>query len=206
MVGPCGVELTRRAPDRARLVCMQDGVSIDSLGHGKETTLGSVTRSELRGDSAASPAAGRWLHLSSLAMETFGAVIFYWQGLPMYREISADPSAYASHNTPRLWWLLGIVLIQVGYWVRYRTAPVLPQVSNTALRHMVLFLGQMVFTLPTAVFSFVFISRKLSSEVPVIGYVLTLAGLFSMFLYMRELQWLGNSLALREKKPGESPS
>ena len=155
---------------------MQDGVSIASLGHGKETTLGSVTRSGLRGDSAASPAAGRWLHLSSLAMETIGAVIFYWQGLPMYREISADPSAYASRETPRLWWLVGIALIQVGYWIRYRTAPVLPQVSNTALRHIVLFLGQMVFTLPTAVFSFVFISRKLSPEVPVIGYVLTVGG------------------------------
>jgi hypothetical protein len=172
----------------------------------RKRLLGSVTQSGVRSDSAASPARGRWLHLSSLAMETIGAAIFYWQGLPMYRQISADPSAYASRETPRLWWLLGIALIQVGYWVRYRTAPVLPQVSNTALRHMVLFLAQMVFTLPTAVFSFVFISRKLSSEVSVIGYVLTIAGLFSMFLYMRELQWLGNSLALREKKPGESPS
>ena len=132
-------------------------------------------------------------------METTGAVIFYWQGLPMYRQILADPTAYASRETPRIWWLVGIALIQVGYWIRYRIAPVLPQVSNSALRHIVLFLAQMVFTLPTAVFSFVFISRKLSPEVPVIAYVLTVAGLFSMFLYMRELQWLGNSLALRRK-------
>ena len=172
----------------------------------RKRLLGSVTRSELRGGSAASPAARRWLHLSSFAMETMGAVIFYWQGLPMYRQVLADPTAYASRETPRIWWLLGIALIQVGYWIRYRTAPVLPQVSNTALRHIVLFVGQMVFTLPTAVFSFVFISRKLSPEVPVIGYVLTVAGLFSMFLYMRELQWLGNSLALREKEPGKSSS
>jgi hypothetical protein len=172
----------------------------------RKRLLGSATQSGIRSDSAASPAAGRWLHLSSLAMETTGAVIFYWQGLPMYRQILADPTAYASRETPRIWWLVGIALIQVGYWIRYRIAPVLPQVSNSALRHIVLFLAQMVFTLPTAVFSFVFISRKLSPEVPVIAYVLTVAGLFSMFLYMRELQWLGNSLALREKKTGKSPS
>jgi hypothetical protein len=53
--------------------------------------------------------------------------------------------------------------------------------------------------LGTAVFSFVFISQKLASEMPVLRYVLTLAGLFSVFLYSQELQWLGNALMRREK-------
>ena len=151
------------------------------------------------------PANGRLLNLSLFAMETIGAVIFYWKGLPLYRLLSADPTAYGTHDETRLWSVSAIALIQIGYWVRYRIGPTLPQVVSSALGHIVLFLSRMVFTLATAVFSFVFISRKLASEMPLLRYVLMLAGLFSLFLYTQELQWWGNALMQRQRKPGESP-
>ena len=53
-------------------------------------------------------------------------------------------------------------------------------------------------------FSFVFISQKLASEMAALRYVLTLTGLFSLFLYSQELQQLGNRLMRRERKSGES--
>ncbi len=138
-------------------------------------------------------------------METIGTVIFYWKGLPLYRLLAADPTAYGTHENIRLWSVLAIVLIQVGYWVRRQIGPALPRLVSSALGHIVLFLSRLVFTLATAVFSFVFISRKLASEIPLLGYAVMLAGLFSLFLYMRELQWFGDGLMRRERKPAEPP-
>jgi hypothetical protein len=155
-------------------------------------------------DPVLSAASGRWLTLSLFAMETVGTVIYYWQGLPLYRLVAADPNVYRTPDETRAWSLLAIALIQVGYWVRYRIGSPQPQVVSTALGHIVLFLSRMVFTLATAVFSFVFISRKLAFEMPVLRYVLMLAGLFSLFLYMKDLQRLGNALIRRQNKPDES--
>jgi len=46
----------------------------------------------------------------------------------------------------------------------------------------------------TAVFSLVFVSQRLASQLPLIGYGLTLAGTFSLFCYMLELQNLGQTM------------
>jgi uncharacterized protein Usg len=94
-----------------------------------------------------------------------------------------------------------IALIQVGYWVRYRLRPALPKLVNSFVGHLVVFTGRIAFTLATAGFSFVFILRKLAFQLPLVGYGLTLAAVFSLFCYMQELQNLGNSMmADREKK------
>jgi hypothetical protein len=155
----------------------------------------------MTGSPDSAPTSSRWLHLSLLAMETIGAAVLYWKVVPLFRQLSADPTVYGRRGDTRLWSLSAIALIQVGYWVRYRIGPVLPRLASSALGHIVLFLSRIVFVLATAVFSFVFISEKLASEMPVLRYVLTLAGLFSLFLYSQELQWLGNALMRREKKP-----
>ncbi len=147
----------------------------------------------------------RWLQVLLFAMQTIGTVIFYWKGLPLYQQLTANPTAYAPRSDIRLWSIPAIALIQVGYWVRYWIGPAQPQSVSTALGHMVLFLSRMVFTLPAAMFSFVFISKKLESAVPTLGYVLFMAGLFSLFLYTRELQWLGSALMRRERKQGKPP-
>jgi hypothetical protein len=55
------------------------------------------------------------------------------------------------------------------------------------------------FVLATSVFSLVFVSQKLADQIPVGRYILTLAGLFSLFCYMQELQRLGNTMMGREK-------
>ena len=156
-------------------------------------------------DSTVSPTGNRWLHLSLFAMETIGTVILYWKGLPLYRELLADPTFFGTHEEIGLWALSAVALTQVGYWVRYRIDPVLPNLVSTTLGFIVLFLSRMVFTLPTAVFSFVFISQKLASEMTGPNYALILASLFSIFVYSLELQRLGDKLMRREKKPGESP-
>jgi len=152
-------------------------------------------------DIDSAPASSRWLQLSLFAMETIGAAVLYWKVVPLYRQLSADPTVYSARGETALWSLSAIALIQVGYWVRYRIGPVPPRLASSALGHIVVFLSRIVFVLATAVFSYVFISQKLASEMPEYRYVLTTVGLFSLFLYSQELQWLGNALMRREKKP-----
>jgi hypothetical protein len=152
-------------------------------------------------DIDSAPTSSRWLHLSLFAMETIGAAVLYWKVVPLYRQLSADPTIYTARWETGLWSLSAIALIQVGYWVRYRIGPITPRLASSVLGHIVLFLSRIVFVVPTGVFSYVFISQKLASEMPVHRYVLTLVGLFSLFLYSQELQWWGNALMRREKKP-----
>jgi hypothetical protein len=155
-------------------------------------------------DSTVSPAGGRWLYPLLLALQTIGAILFYWKMVPLYQQLVADPTAYATREETRVWSLAAIALIQVGYWVRYRVRPALPGHVNPVLGHFVLFVSRLSFILATAVFSFVFISQRLASQMPAARYVLTLAGLFSLFCYMQELNRLGNVMMGQQKNSDAS--
>ena len=132
-------------------------------------------------DSTAVTPGGRWLYPLLLAMQTIGVILFYWQGLPLYRQVSANPSTYEPQLETRIWTLLAIALIQVGYWIRYQVRPALPYFSNAVLGHVVLFWSRVSFTLATSIFSLVFIAKKLNLQLSPSGYILTIVGLFSLF-------------------------
>lgn len=134
-------------------------------------------------------------------MQTLGAVVMYWKGLPLYRQLVSDPTLYAMREETRVWSITAIALIQIGYWVRYRLRPAPPQFVNALAGHAVIFLSRLVFTLATAAFSFVFIAQKLATQMPALRYVLLLAGLFSLFCYMQELQRLGKALLCDSGSP-----
>lgn len=141
-----------------------------------------------------------WRYLLLLTMQTVGAYIFYRNGLPWYRDLLADPTAYEARPDTRIWALSAIALVQVGYWVCYRVRPPPPRFTNVVLGHFVLFLARMSFLLATTVFSFVFFAQKLASRMPISRYVLMSAGLFSLFCYMQELQRLGGRLVGQERR------
>jgi ABC-type nickel/cobalt efflux system permease component RcnA len=152
---------------------------------------------------ALSPSVGhigrkKWLYPVLFAIQTVGAVLLCGQVLPIYRRVLANPTAHESDAT-----LLALgagVLIQLGYWICYRIRPVLPRFFNVALGHTVLFLAKLIFILPSAIFSFLFIAKTLEAEMPVSRYLVILFGLFSLFCYVRELERLGNHLLSRPKE------
>jgi hypothetical protein len=143
---------------------------------------------------------GRWLYPLLLAVQTIGAVIIYSQGLPLYRQLVAAPEQFESRTLERASWSLSaIALIQIAYWIRYRVRPPMPRFVNAAIGHVVLFFARLSFVLATSVFSFVFISRKPDFfQIPGHGTMLTLAVLFSLFCYTRELENLGKDLLGKE--------
>ena len=148
-------------------------------------------------------AGGCWLYPLLLIVETIGAAIFCWKGLPLFRLLIADPAAYATRERIWIWALTAIALVQIGYWLCYRIRPALPRLHNALLGHIVLFVSRLSFVVATSIFSFVFIAKKLEGQMDAARYILTVVGLFSLFCYMLELQRFGSALIGPEQKSTE---
>jgi hypothetical protein len=146
----------------------------------------------------ASSTTGRWLYYLLFGVQTTGAVILFWHGVPHYQQILADPSGHEARPETLIWSLSAIALIQAGYWVSHRLRPPLPQVRNAFVGYIILFVGRMSFVLATSVFGFVFITRKPEFQIPTFRYVVTIAGLFALFCYTQELEKLGKNLLGKE--------
>jgi hypothetical protein len=143
-----------------------------------------------------------WGYFSLFGIQTLGAVVLLWNGLPLYRTILADPGSHHETVQTLLWAIPSIVLMQIGYWVSRRfLVPDLP-IRSAFLGHLILFSARMVFVFATSVFGFVFILAKPEFEIPVSRYVVTVLGLFSLYCYVLEMERLGRGVqAERIKKP-----
>lgn len=135
-----------------------------------------------------------------LAVQTIGVGLFYFKGLPLYREVASDPTAYSPRAATWGWSLPAIALIQVGYWIPHAIGPSTPRFVNVVLGHVVLFLSRLIFLLPVALFSFVFIHNKLENKMPFWRYVLLLVGLFSLFCYSLDLRRYGTAMLGTDKR------
>ena len=141
----------------------------------------------------------RWLFPTLFGMQTVGAVVLFWKGIPLYQQILADPASHEARPENLVWSLSSIVLIQVGYWISHRVRPPLPQFANALLGNVTLFLARMSFVFATSVFGFVFITQKPEFQIPAFRYIVTLLGLFSLYCYVQELERLGRALLGQQK-------
>jgi hypothetical protein len=148
--------------------------------------------------SSSKRAGGRWLYPVLLAVQTAGAALLAFQVLPIYRRALIDPTAYDSGTTVSA--LGASALIQLGYWMHYRIRPAPPRFVNVGLGHIVLFLARLIFLLPTAIFSFLFIAKTVDVQMPPLRYVVILFGLFSLFCYVRELERFGIRLLGKQEE------
>ena len=142
------------------------------------------------------------LYLSLFVAQTVGAGILFWEGIPLYRKVLADPASHSSQFGTLIWSLLAVVLIQVGYWVSYHyLAPPRPHFTNALLGNLILFSARMSFVFATSVFGIVFIAQRPGFQIPGFRYLLTLVGLFSLYCYVQELERWGRALmGARENK------
>ena len=131
-------------------------------------------------------------------IQTVGAVIIYWNVLPLYRLAIAGAKPLEVELEASLWPLLAILLIQSGYWISRRIQPPLPRYTNAPLGLCILFLARMGFVLPTSIFAFVFIVQKYDFQIPAFRYGVILAGLFSLFCYLQDFERLGRSFLDRK--------
>jgi hypothetical protein len=135
-----------------------------------------------------------WRYFSLLGVQTVGAGVMLWNGVPLYRTILADPASHRETVEALLWAVPSVVLVQVGYWIsRGVRLPDLP-IRNALLGHVILFGARMIFVFATSVFGFVFILAKPEFEIPISRYVVTVLGLFSLYCYVLEIERLGRGL------------
>ncbi len=153
----------------------------------------------------ANDARTRRLYLLLLAVQTIGTVIIYWNGIPHYRGVAANPGGHVPRLETLEWSLPSIVVMQIAYWIRHPVVPALPRfISNAPCGHAVLFVAHLVFDVAVVFFTFVFITRPTEFQMPALRYVITIAGLFCLFCYSLELERLGKSL-LDSKQKLEAP-
>jgi len=159
-------------------------------------------------DSVAEPAArapaSRWLFPVAFASQTIGATIIIVKGVAIYRQLMAAPASYDAESATTAWALAAIALIQAGYWPLYYAPARQPRMSNAMLGHIVQFASRLVFMVVTAVFSFVFIQKRIGN-IPPYRVALILAMLFSLFCYMLQVQRLGSAIAAGAPRGARPP-
>ena len=138
------------------------------------------------------------------AMQTIGAAILFWYGVPLFRQVLLDPGSHVPRAENLVWSLSAIALMQAGFWIRHRLRPPLPQLRNALVGYIILFVARMSFVLATSVFGFVYIVRRPELLVPMSRYFVLIIALFALFCYTQELEQLGR--ALIDRDPGKRTS
>jgi hypothetical protein len=129
------------------------------------------------------------------AIQTIGAAILFWYGLPLFRQVLLDPGGHVARPKNLIWSWSAITLMQASYWIRHRFRLPLPQLLRNALvGYIVLFVARMSFVLATSVFGFVFIVRRPEFQIPTSRYFAVIIGLFALFCYTQELEQMGRAL------------
>ncbi len=121
-------------------------------------------------------------------------MIVFWNGVPLYEQLSRDPASYPQRPETLIWAVAAVVLVQAGYWTRRQLRPAMPAIRNVFLAHIVKFLARVPFMLATSVFGFVFLTQRLAPGMPVSRYALVLLVLHSLYCYMLELTRLGETM------------
>jgi hypothetical protein len=129
-----------------------------------------------------------------LGVQTLGATILYWYGIPLYRQVFAEPASHQVETTRLLWAVPSIALMQLGYWTSFRIRPPLPELVQPVLGHVVLFVAQFGFIFVGSVFTLVFFLPDQGFSIPFGRYIVTILGMFSLFCYTFELDRFGRRL------------
>jgi hypothetical protein len=127
-------------------------------------------------------------------MQTIGVFTLFWNGIPLYRKILADPASHQAQTQTLIWAFSSIALIQIGYWLSDRLRPPMPKFRNALVGMVTLFLARMSFVFASSVFGLLFITQRPGLNIPGFRSVITIIGLFSLFCYVRELERLGRAL------------
>jgi hypothetical protein len=127
-------------------------------------------------------------------VQTLGASILFWYGIPLYRQVFTDPAAHQPQLGPLLWAIPSITLMQLGYWISFRMRPPLPEIVHPVLGHVVICVAESGFVLVTSVFSLVFLMPPAGFSIPIGRYLITILGMFAVFCYTQELERFGRRL------------
>lgn len=138
-----------------------------------------------------SPPGVYWL---LLALQSVGAAIVLWNGVPFYRQLASDFANHQPHPGIIWWAVASGVVMQVAYWLRVWLQPPLPPSGYVVLGHLTAFVARLSFILASSTFSVVFFLRFEQLSLPPHRVLLIFVVLFSLFCWSLELERLAKAL------------
>ena len=80
-----------------------------------------------------------------LGIESLGAAILLFTGVPIYRALMFNPDSYVPDNQNLIWGIIAVILIQVPYWIKQNMQLVPNTPKSNFLSTSVSFLGRLLF-------------------------------------------------------------
>ena len=132
--------------------------------------------------------------------QTIGDTTILSHLIPLFRQLVT--SGLHEKTPPKIlvFASLGVITIQVCYWLDQNWFTTLRLGHNSLLGHVILFLSRLNFIFAAAVFSAVYLVRFNELEISLWGFVLLSGVLFSIFCYTLELERLGRALIERKDR------
>ena len=115
----------------------------------------------------------------------------FWTGLPIYRKLLHGQHDATTEEILRL--VTVIVLMQAAYWLAYGLRYRLQFRRHPFLGHTLNCFGDLSFLFPTTLAAVALFDSEIELKKDWWRMLTLAAGLFAMFCYKYQLQWLGNA-------------
>jgi hypothetical protein len=140
------------------------------------------------------------IFLLLFAVQIVGVALVIWNGLPIFRQLAANPGEQVQDGLlGKLIMFAGVLVMQGAYWYRFLSVRIPVRNPNVILNHIFIFSGRLGFIFGSSLFSTVFFRHlpelREGANVALIisNGVLLFASLFSLFCFTLELERVGRS-------------
>jgi hypothetical protein len=127
-----------------------------------------------------------------LAAEAAGSQVILWNGIPIYRRLSAGTEGAGSTNF--VWAAIVVIVMQVAHWGAFRLRPQLKFRRNVFLGYVLVFVGELSMFFINALAVVILIDRGAELDFVLWKVLILVALLFAIFTYKYRLSKLGDSI------------
>ena len=127
-----------------------------------------------------------------IAAEAAGSQTILWNGIPIYRRLSAGTEGAGS--TDFVLATIVVIVMQLAHWVAFRLRPQLRFRRNVFLGYVLVFIGELSMFFINALAVVILIDRAAELHFVLWKVLILVALLFAIFSYKYQLSKLGDSI------------
>jgi hypothetical protein len=138
----------------------------------------------------------------AIAAQVAGAQLFFWDALPDYHELTAGK---VGAGTPEDYALavIGIVVMQLGYWYARRLQPQIRFARRVLLGHIFLCVSEVSFFFISALATVAAFDHWRRGQFVLWKVMLLVSAIFAFFCYKRQLASVGDAMVETQSEPPE---
>jgi len=138
-------------------------------------------------------------YVSYSVLELAGMLLILWDGLPIYRHLFVMERIGTDEDKAIM--LVAAIAVQAGYWSTFGLIPPFEIPKRVFFGHVLLFLSRLSFIFASSLFALVFYRHPNLLSFNPLNLLLFVGVLFSVFLFTRHLEAMGNLLLKGSKPP-----